>query len=238
MIEVSRLRAHKLGIVAALGIALTLASAYLYPGGGDTTLSPPQESPMSAQPENIKIEMSSTTPLDVSSRHENVSRETVSDENSLAEIIAKTEQHNKLDSRLDAIVSLSEYDDPYVGLTLRSLLDDPSADVRAEVVESLGLVGGSDAVTGLAYALSDQSEIVRELAVEALLELGSEPAIAALAIVLDDSSVDIREFTVEELAEVGGDAATAMMRRFLSDRSARVRRIVIEALAVASENSS
>jgi HEAT repeat protein len=109
-------------------------------------------------------------------------------------------------------------------------LDDPHPAVREDAVERLAELGGTDAITGLGYALSDESDTVRRLAIEGLASIGSDEAIATLVLVLDDPDVDLRELAVDELADVGTESALTLLQAFLADQDPRVRELARDRL--------
>ena len=109
-------------------------------------------------------------------------------------------------------------------------LDDPSSEVREDAVESLAVIGNSEAITGLRYALSDKNDTVRRLAIEGLASIGSDEAIAALVLVLDDPDADLRELAIDELADIGTETALMVLQAFLADEDPRVRELALEIL--------
>ncbi len=111
-----------------------------------------------------------------------------------------------------------------------SLLDDPDPGIRIEAVDSLGALGGDDAITGLGYAMSDEDPTVRAIAIEVLAELGDDAAVGTMALALNDDKPEIRELAVLELSDVGTDAAHLLMRRFLADSDRHVRDVAMEEL--------
>ena len=119
---------------------------------------------------------------------------------------------------------------PVVSLSPRNRLDDPDPGVRIEAVDSLGALGGDEAIAGLGYALSDPNPTVRAITIEVLAELGNDAAVGAMALTLNDDDPELRELAVLELSDVGTEAAYLLLRRFLADSDRHIRELATEEL--------
>jgi HEAT repeat protein len=120
--------------------------------------------------------------------------------------------------------------DETVALTLAARLDDHRLSIREDAVESLGALGGAEAIAGLGYALSDQDGTVRRLAIEGLARLGNDEAVGMLALVLNEPDAGLRELAIDELADIGSDAAVVVLQSFLADNDLQVRALAAEAI--------
>lgn len=146
----------------------------------------------------------------------------------LQNLLAAARNHAELEVRFDAISALGDVTYRGAGAALQSLLDDPLVVVREEAVESLSVLGGTDSIVGLGYAMSDASRTVRRLAIEGLSSLQSDEAIGTLALALSEDDPSLRELTIEELADIDSDNALVVLQSFLSDQNADVADLAIE----------
>jgi len=120
--------------------------------------------------------------------------------------------------------------DDVVVANVAAQLDDARLTVREDAVERLAELDGTEAISGLGYALSDESDTVRRLAIEGLAHLGSDEAVGMLALVLIEPDVGLRELTVDELADIGTEAALVLLQGFVSDTDVHLRALAAEHL--------
>ncbi len=106
--------------------------------------------------------------------------------------------------------------------SLNAMLANPSAEVRAAAVSSLGKIGAGS-VPGLIIALKDSDPEVRGLAALALKAIGADaaPAVAALAAALSDKVESVRIGAADALGAIGpaASAAAPALAGRLADKS-------------------
>ncbi len=111
---------------------------------------------------------------------------------------------------------------------LRYALGDPSTDVRAAVITSLGKIGAADpkAIQGLIAGLSDQDSRIRGLSALALKSVGPKAAqaVAKLGEALSDPVESVRVSAAEALGEIGpaaGPASHALAQKIVDKKEGR-----------------
>lgn len=109
-------------------------------------------------------------------------------------------------------------------------LSDEDPRMRLTIVDLLGEIGGSDAVTALAGALRDPEWRVRWRVADALGKLGDDEAVPDLLDLLTDSSKDVRVSAAWALGKIGHASAIEGLINMLRDREWRVRWGAAEAL--------
>lgn len=118
-----------------------------------------------------------------------------------------------------------------VGVLVDRLLNDPEDLVRQRVAEALAVLGGAEALSGLARGLDDPMENVRLAAVRGLRELDPAfdvPAVARL--LLEDASWEIRVQAATALGETGLDEVRPVLEAALEDDNEYVRSAAANAL--------
>ncbi|GEM_PF-1310550 len=129
--------------------------------------------------------------------------------------------------------------DPRAREQLRSLLSDPSAEVRREALQALAEAGEIDSLSDIMSLLSDPDGEVREGAVDALRELLSDGgsrdqkhlAASSIAGLLGDSNASVRREAVGALADLGTPESVPALLDTLNDGDSGVQAQAIEALA-------
>ncbi len=106
---------------------------------------------------------------------------------------------------------------------LMSLVKDPSAAIRAMVIETLGYLENSEAVEVLLEALGDESEQVKENAAAALGNFNTPAVLAALIDLLNNENVVIRWNAVTALNRLGDKSCLGPISRMLQDSDESVR---------------
>jgi HEAT repeat protein len=109
-------------------------------------------------------------------------------------------------------------------------LSDEDPRMRLTIVDLLGEIGETDAVTALASALRDPEWRVRWRAADALGKLGDPAAVPDLLAMLADDSKDVRVSAAWALGRIGHDSAIEGLAKLLHDREWRVRWGAAEAL--------
>jgi HEAT repeat protein len=109
-----------------------------------------------------------------------------------------------------------------VGPLLKALKDEDT-DVRRETVESLGLVGSSQAVQPLLPFLKDKDDATRRATIEALGRIGQPSAVDALAEMATDKSAKTRKAVVVALEKIGSDKVLPPLKILLKDSDPELR---------------
>jgi HEAT repeat protein len=127
-------------------------------------------------------------------------------------------------------------DSTRAGEALRTLLDDPSPEVRIAALDALGRLGDGRAFEAVLACLDDPHAVVREVALIAASSLGRERALEAVHAALGGPHPELRFQAVAALAELDPDAARAPLTERLGDDDARVRAHAAEALATLGDD--
>ncbi len=106
---------------------------------------------------------------------------------------------------------------------LMSLAKDPSAAIRAIVIETLGYLENGEALEALLEALNDESSQVRENATAALGNFNAPNVVEALVNLLHDESVVIRWNAVTALNRIGDKSCLGPISKLLEDSDESVR---------------
>jgi HEAT repeat protein len=113
---------------------------------------------------------------------------------------------------------------------LRSLLSDPSIDVRVALVDVLGQSGDAASVESVGGLLStDASPDVRSAAVRAIAKAGAE--IDDVARALQDVDAGVRATAIEHLPGDPADRVGPVLAEALADRDEKVRHAAMDRLA-------
>jgi cyclophilin family peptidyl-prolyl cis-trans isomerase/HEAT repeat protein len=121
--------------------------------------------------------------------------------------------------RVNAIRSLAGYKDPAIAAKLASLLDDPSPSIQVQVAETLGELGGAEAVSGLTRAAEGKGTFaLRRTALVALGRADSSAFARAAGSWRTSTDWRDRAAAAEGTALAGPGASPA----FLADRDGRV----------------
>ncbi|HAG85323.1 MAG TPA: PBS lyase, partial [Cyanobacteria bacterium UBA12227] len=86
---------------------------------------------------------------------------------------------------------------------LISALHDEDSQVRKQVVEALGEIGGTSALNALIPMLQDKDGDIRGAAAAALGQIGSSPALKLLIPLLQDQDWFVREQAAVALSRIG-----------------------------------
>jgi hypothetical protein len=134
--------------------------------------------------------------------------------------------------RLAVAVYARRTDDPAVPARLIRMLDaDPSARVRAEAAEALGVISGG--LEALLRATHDPDPLVREAAATALGEHAARAAVPRLIDAAEhDSDRLVREAAVAALGAVGDPAALPVLLLLVASGPPQIRRRAVVALTV------
>lgn len=111
-----------------------------------------------------------------------------------------------------------------------SKLKDEDANVRANVVDVLGMIGGVRAVEALKEALKDDNDDVRGVAALSLGTIRDPRAVEALKEALKDVDVGVRKCVVNALGAIGDSRAVEALKEMLNDEDEDVRRFAAQAL--------
>ena len=124
-------------------------------------------------------------------------------ENLCALLLDKVDSEFEMESDM-AVESFAYIGDRAIG-ALIGLLVKP--DVRFEVANALGIIGGETAVKSLIAALQSDDSLVRKEAAWALGRIGSGRAVEPLIDALRDGDSDVRGNAASALGEIGGERA-------------------------------
>ncbi len=111
------------------------------------------------------------------------------------------------------------------------LLDDPSWEVRAGIVQLLGKSGASVPIQKLENMLTDEEPAVRMVVVSALGKLKRPELLGKLITALEDEDLLVRLATVEALGEQEENIPTRALMKKINDEDEDVRCAVLEALS-------
>jgi len=114
---------------------------------------------------------------------------------------------------------------------LKTMLDDPSPDVRETAARSIGDIGGDNAVALLGRAMQDTVPSVRETAIRVLGDLAIAAAVKPLAHALNHDDWQTRWRAAEALGRVQQPDALKPLTRALDDEHWTVRRAAVDAIA-------
>jgi HEAT repeat protein len=140
--------------------------------------------------------------------------------------------------RITAASVLGDLEDgAAVGPLLSRLRNDEDWHVRQRAAESLGKLGGQDALQGLVEALADPVNEVRAAAVEAVTKVDPGAAVDALGrIVRNDTEWEIRVKAVRALGVAGDPASRPDLEAALQDTSEFVRSAAAHAITLLDDS--
>lgn len=151
--------------------------------------------------------------------------------------IATLLSHRETRVRRAAAVALGRLATSKAVLSLLQAVNDPSPDVRLQVVQGLGATRNPRAVPWLIEALDTEADLdVQGALLLALGQTPTEDAVARLARAAEPGGmlrrkpVSLRKRAIDALGEAGTPAATEILRRLLQDRDREVRESAQRAL--------
>jgi HEAT repeat protein len=121
---------------------------------------------------------------------------------------------------------------------LRSLLDDPSGEVRDAAAVGLARMGLSDFVSEFISALGSMEVPVRVAAARDLGDIGTPEALEGLTRAALDPAVDVREEVMRVLPQFPAAESAPLLTRALKDEDPRVRAQALVGLSLLSDSSS
>ena len=113
---------------------------------------------------------------------------------------------------------------------IQSLKDDVNTYVRSAAAESLGHIGGAEAVFPLMDALRDSSSFVRRATAIALGQLQAKEAQVALLQLLEDNNFYVRRAAINAIGKLGVPDLGKVLLPLLETDDQRIRRTVITSL--------
>lgn len=124
-----------------------------------------------------------------------------------------------------ALGDLGQQNPEFVGKELVKLLVDSEAIVRAEVVDSLGILTYTAAIEPIMFLLkNDPDPLVRASAAETLGDLGQEEAIAAIFAALLDADESVRSYAANSIGLLGTPTLLPKLAAYIkSENSLRVK---------------
>lgn len=109
--------------------------------------------------------------------------------------------------------------------------------VRAKVIDALGALADTRALTSLIAVLKDSNPLLRAGAAKALGRIGEDAALPALLPLLYDPDPFVRETTVEALGEIGQpDALPALRKAFQSEPQEHIRNAIDKAIKILEQH--
>jgi HEAT repeat protein len=156
------------------------------------------------------------------------------------ELVARLSSANSADQRIAVLDALSNVDASTVsngraGIagTVRQLLGDPNALVRAKAGEVLAYWGDRSVTPALVHLLGDPDPVIRFSGAASLTALGDPAASSELVRLTGDADSTVRAQACNALAALGvqnGSAAPEALLARLRDPDAAVRAAAVEAL--------
>ncbi|MFN5066456.1 MAG: HEAT repeat domain-containing protein [Aphanizomenon sp.] len=125
----------------------------------------------------------------------------------------------------EALGDLGKLNPEFVGKELVKLLVDSEAIVRAEAVDSLGILTYTAAIAPIMFLLkNDPDPLVRASAAETLGDLGQEEAIAAIFVALVDTDESVRAYAANSIGLLGTPTLLPKLAAYIkSENSLRVK---------------
>ena len=116
---------------------------------------------------------------------------------------------------------------------LKSMVNDPSAEVRESVATSLGWppLVEYGALEAVAACIGDDAPRVRAAAAESLGKIGSQDAVTVLSAVAKDEVPEVRAAVIGALGSIGGEESMRIASAAAKDPDPRVREVAGMALA-------
>ena len=137
------------------------------------------------------------------------------------------------EERRNAVLALATIATPAAATALATVLNDPSAQVRAAAVTGLGYSGDSTHAPAAAALLARDKEVfVRKAAAYTLGRLRGPAATTALIEALKDKEVEVRSAAALALGEYANPSAIEPLIGSLSDKSDFVRAQAAHALGI------
>lgn len=161
-----------------------------------------------------------------------------------AEALEKLETRERLDAlagkmesgdmleKIRVVYALSDLKGPKVAELLAKALKDPSEDVRAATVRSLGILGEPATLQVLVDTLKDTNPIVVRAAVEALSNFRDARLLGPLMQTLKHQDTGVIERAIEAISKIGDKRAEEAMAYFAVKGNPKMRSLAIKALGV------
>ncbi len=144
--------------------------------------------------------------------------------------------HDKM--RVLAIRKLFEIEGKKSEALLRSLLNDPSGEVRDAAAAGLARMGIADFEAEFDSALDSPEVSVRVAAVKDLGDIGTPEALKELTRAAVDPAVEVREETMRVLPRFPASQSAPLLTAALKDEDPRVRAQALAGLALLSDKGS
>ncbi|MHA1116554.1 MAG: HEAT repeat domain-containing protein [Candidatus Heimdallarchaeaceae archaeon] len=158
-------------------------------------------------------------------------------DNRRSDYFAKDYKKEKVIKITSKVLSTSA--DEELILSLVKALHDQDPDVRAAIVEILGIIGDQQAVEPLIKLLKDDDSFVRRSVAELLGNLGDSRAVKPLIPLLKDEFDHVRLYVAEALGKIGDPRAVdALVHTTLYEKNFNVYNNAITSLIIIGDSSA